>query len=209
MFPDGAWQLLVRISACVNVSSNLSAFKSEDVQPCIRKFGLRARGLPYAEDVNVTGSDFYSIVPQPEMEAYYYITVAADMHVGYSIVADIKDCPTPWHFSNRKSSRQPRHLTTGFNESDASNETASNQTASTLSAVSQLHEDHQKVASGPSSATVTATPTEFPSTHRPLCEGDLGRAGHTGCHARMPSHDTPNEDQARARLLGLFPSTGT
>ncbi|KAL1429250.1 hypothetical protein MTO96_016465 [Rhipicephalus appendiculatus] len=166
--------ILLNVGMHLNITSppQLTCF-----QPCIRKFGLRARALPYAEDVNVTGSDFYSIVPQPEMEAYYYIAVAADMHVGYSIVADIKDCPTPWHFSNRKSSRQPRHLTTGFNESDASNETASNQTASTLSAVSQLHEDHQKVASGPSSATVTTTPTEFQAHTAHFVKEILGEQG--------------------------------
>ncbi|XP_065306941.1 post-GPI attachment to proteins factor 6 isoform X1 [Dermacentor albipictus] len=174
--PDGAWQLLVRISGCVNISSNSSSIRSKAVAPCIRKFALRARALPYAEDINVTGSDFYSIVPQPEVEAYYYIVVAADMHVGYSIVADIKDCPTPWHFPNRKSSRQPRHLASSFNESDTSNETSSNQTASALSAVSQLHEDHQKVASGPST-TATTTPTEFQAHTAHFVKEILGEQG--------------------------------
>ncbi|KAK8763825.1 hypothetical protein V5799_033568 [Amblyomma americanum] len=159
--PDGAWQLLVRVSSCLDISSNSSWPKNKaGVQPCVRKFGLRARALPYAEDVNVTGDDFYRIVPQPETEAYYYIAVAADVHTSYSIVIDVKDCPTPWRFLSHKSGRQPRHLVSSFNDSDASNETSSNQTTSTLSAVSQLHEDHQKEAAGPS-ATVTATPVEF------------------------------------------------
>lgn len=159
--PDGTWQLQVRVLACFDFSSNSSSSESGVVQPCVRKFGLRARALPYPEDVNTTGDEFHRIVPQPEMEAYYYITVAADMHVGYSIVAEVKDCPTLWHLPSRKSSRLPRHLSSGFNESDAGNDTWSNQTASSsaLSAVSQLHEDHQRAAAAASPNSVVATTT--------------------------------------------------
>ncbi|KAM7287184.1 post-GPI attachment to proteins factor 6 [Ixodes scapularis] len=191
--PDGTWQIEVKVVSCVALSPNsTSPVAAPSVQPCVRKFGLRPSALPFFEDTNLTSAEFSKIVPQPEMEVYYYLTVASDSHVGYSLVVDVTDCPTLWHLPTRKSPRRPRHLDVGpgFNESDTTNETLANQTANTLSAVSQLHEVHEQTTGTGGSIGSVSPSSEFQTHTAHFVKEILGEesilAAMQGCLPMIP-----------------------